>query len=258
MKKTKFLAFALAAVMSLSMFAGCGEKDNTEVVDTIKETEVQTVEETVAETEVKTVAETTAETVEVVEDVSIVGTFDGTTYVNPYIGIAIDFDSSWTFSDAATIQETYLSTIGIIEDSSYGQYLEGLEQFYDFMATANDGMSSMNLIYQKYTPETELLYTTLSVEEIIDTMISTQKDALTEVYTSMGAENVTLEKAYTTLINENYPVLKTIYTIQGLSVYTTQIIVPCDTHSATITLASYGADTTDALAAMISPFYVAE
>lgn len=246
MKNTKLLALALAAVMSASIFAGCGETEN-EAVDTAEETVV----ETVAETEEETVVETVAETEAVDEGVSIVGTFDGTTYANPYIGINIDFDSSWTLSDAATLQEAYLTAEGFIEDSSLGEQLEGLEQFYDFMAASNDGTSSINLVYQKYTPETELLYTTLSTEQIIDTMLSTQKDALIEVYTSMGAENISLEKAYTTVLGQSCPVLKTAYTIQDVAVYTTQIIIPCDAHSATLTFCSYLTDTTDALAAMI-------
>ena len=254
MKNTKLLALALAAVMSASVFAGCGETNN-EAVDTAEETvietEAETVAETVTETVTETVAETVAETEEIAEDVSIVGTFDGTTYTNPYIGISIDFDSSWTLSDAATLQKAYSTAEEFIEDSSMGAYLEGLEQFYDFMATSADSTASINLVYQKYTPETQLLYTTLSTEQIIDTMISTQKDALIEVYTSMGAENITMEKAYTTILGQSCPVLKTVYTVQGVAVYTSQVIIPCDAHSATLTFISYLTDSTDALAAMI-------
>ena len=240
MKKT--IALLLAALLAISLLAGCGSSQNVggkiEPLPGNKETAGATEEAT----------ESTGADNEVA-----LGRMEGGVYTNPYAGYGCKLDTSWQFLTAEELQEIPENLQEILSGTAAGDALEKYATITDVQAENVTELTTFNVLYQKLDANMKLASLTMSEEDVIESVLAT-KDQMIQSYAQAGVEVATMEKVTVTFLGEKHTALKTTSTRQGVAYYTLQIM---DYHlggdySVTLTVGSFVEDKT---ADLLKMFY---
>ena len=180
------------------------------------------------------------------------GYLDGNTYVNTYAGFACTLDDAWTFYSADQLQNLP-SQIASAGSGELAAYLEAYPQISVMMAENVTDLTTMNLLYQQTTAQQQVLYATLSEEEVID-MTLEQAGTLKEYYASLGITVYSMKKVEVYFLGEVHYALYSDMEVQGRPYYTLQLM-NCNQgeYSITLTLASYMEDNTAKLLDLFVP-----
>lgn len=235
MKKT--IALLLAALLAMSLLAGCGSSQDVggkvEPLPGNKET-----------------AEATTESTDAGNDVSL-ERMEGGVYTNEYAGFGCKLDTSWQLLTAEELQEIPENLQEILAGTAAGEGLEKYATITDVQAENVTELTTFNVLYQKLDANMKLAALTMSEEDVIDSVLST-KDQMIQSYAQAGIEVDTIEKVTVTFLGEKHTALKTTSTMQGVAYYTLQIM---DYHlggdySVTLTVGSFVEDKTEDLLEM--------
>ena len=154
---------------------------------------------------------------------TILGRWEGATYINEYADFQVTFDSTWAYHAV---------------DSSIDParpFASGTQQFFDVNASASSG-STISVTYQNPTAYNGGIKHTNTEEQNID-LILNEEATLRAAYEGMGMTVNFLGKDYITFAGQTHCVLKTI-----VSYYTIEMHI--------VQLYTYGSDTTPVLVTM--------
>ena len=222
----KIMSLVLAAVLILSMLAGCGGGNTPETTAPAEE-----------------------------ERPLALGVVEGSTYTNTYAGFGCELGDGWTILPADQLQDMPDIVQEMAEGTAVGEAMKDVQQFTDMLAENANELINMNVLFQKLTPQQRLAYKLLSEENILDETLK-QKDAMIEAYTAMGMEVVSMEKVTVTFLGEEHFALKTVAQTQGVDCYMVQVFdYSLGEYSVTMTLTSFLEDKTDS---MLELFYAVE
>lgn len=191
------------------------------------------------------------ESVEEASNLSL-GYWEGDTYINEYTGFVCDLDASWTIYSAQDLQELpeQVTNAGSEE---LGDFLKNYTQLYAMMAENTTDPLSINLLYQKMTPEQMVYYGSLNKEELIDTTLA-EVAMLEEYYSSLGITVYSHEKVKVTFMGEEHYALYSVMELQGIPYYTLQLVdYSLGEYGMTLTLASYVEDKTQSMLELFKP-----
>lgn len=173
------------------------------------------------------------------------GSTNGGTYENSFIGISCSLDSSWTYYTDEQISELNGITADNIEDEDLAEQLKNSSAFYDMMASADDGILSINVVFENLG----VLYgMTLDEESYVDTALGTLENTLT----ASGYSNVSCQKATFDFCGETRYGTSIYAEISGVAVYEKQVCIKSGNYMAVVTLVSVGEDATDSLLELFS------
>ena len=196
-------------------------------------------------TEASATDETAVEEADLEEKPVSLGRMQGGTYVNEYIGLACDLDSTWEFYTAEELQELPTTAAELFEDTELGEYLDSTTRIMDMQAECPNDLTTMNVLYQKMDMQQRLAYAMATEEEIIDSTLA-ESDLLVDSYNQMGLEVVDMTKKQVTFLGEERYAIHTVAKIGEVDFYALQL---CDYHlgqyAITITLSSYMEDKTE-------------
>ena len=148
------------------------------------------------------------------------GTVNGGVYENDFIGIGISLDDSWDIYDEEQLAELIGLTAEQYDDEKYVEQLKNADMFYDFFASAEQGLVTVNIIIQNLG----LIYGTVLDEDKIVDMSLEQMD-----------EQLQSSSEY-----------------QGMAYYTQQAFIKQGKYMAIVTVSSFIEDIT---ADIMSEFY---
>lgn len=172
------------------------------------------------------------------------GDFEGGIYVNEYAGLRCKLDSGWTFYSAEQLQELPDAVKDALDDSALKDYLEKSTQIMDMMAENLEDLTVINLLYMKLSLTEQLLYASMTEEQIIDNLLA-QSDLLTDSYAQMGITVVELKKMTVTFLGQTRYALWMKSLVSGVNYYTLQLHdYTHGAYSVTVTCASYLEDNT--------------
>jgi len=264
MKKTcKILALLLAVLL----MAGCGNRDVSGKIEPAETTENKT--STIETTQQTDAKETTAATPEATHPTEAttqpttvqestnngktvsLGRIEGGTYTNSYVGVGCKLDSNWQFYNAQELQELPANVQEVLADSELGETMDSYTQIYDMMAENVNELMSMNVLYTQLSISDRLLYAAMSEEDVIDSILSTQKQMLIDSYTSAGYNVSKLEKKAVTFLGQPRTALYMEATVEGDAVYTLQIMdYTLGKYGVTVTFTSYLENKTEDMLAL--------
>lgn len=182
-----------------------------------------------------------------------IGRIEGGTYINNYIGFAIDLDSDWTYYSAEELQEIPGNVAEIFEGTEMGDTIDPLTQFTDMMAENVTQMTTINVLYQKLDMQNRVAFAVMDEEGILDLTLE-QKDAMIEAYAQAGIIVSSMEKVPVTFLGEQRMGLKTVAAISDVPYYTLQVFeYRQGAYYAAITFASFVEDVTEDLIPMCYP-----
>ena len=204
------------------LLAGCGKGNNEQPGTTIQ-----------------TPTETT-EQVKLPERNVQMGTLEGGSYINEYVGIGIDMDASWSVVPAEQLQDLPEN----VRDMFKGTDLEDVQltQFTDVMAENIDKMVNFNILYQKLGMKDRLAYAVMSEEQILDSILA-MSDTLVDAYANAGIAVESVEKKNISFLGEDRVAMYTVASVQGIPYYILQLYYyNLGAYSVTLTVGSFVED----------------
>ena len=260
MKMKKLAALLLAALMLMSMLAGCGDDPtdiggNVNPLESTNGTENNGSNVTPPEdptNNTTTPDESTAPQDPTDDNPLSIGRMEGGTYTNQYIGITCTLDKTWTFYSAEELQELPGQVEDLFDGSQLGDMMKDMEKIIDMQAECVADLTTMNIVYQKLSMKDRLTYATMTEGQIIDTILS-QQDLLEEAFSQAGITVKSMSKKTVTFADKERTAVYIVAEIQGIAYYILQLHnYQLGEYSATITLGSYVDDKTADLLPLFS------
>ncbi len=227
--KKRWISGLIAAVLCIAL-AGCG--DSGQPRGTISPAETQGVTD---------------------GSVSL-GRIVGGNYENTYAGFGCKLDENWQYYTAEELQDLSGLTQELLEDSKLAEKVGSFNQITDMMAENAQSLQTMNVNYTRLSLQERLLYSTMSEEAQID-MTLEQKDMLMETYAQAGIDASSMEKVKVSFLGEEHYAIRTTAKVQGVGYYLLQLFGfdLGGQYYVTLTMASYGEDTTSELLDLFYP-----
>lgn len=239
MKKLVSLILALLTVLSMTACGSDTAAPTTGEPAPTNVTEAPT--EALAEPPTEAPTEAPAE-----KDTQMLGTVDGSTYTNKFLGIQCQLDENWLIATDEELAQLSGLVADAISDEVLAEQLNSSGVVHAFYATSTDGFATMNIVLENLG----LLYGTLLSEE---TYVEIALGQLPAALESAGLENVTAEAATATFAGEEHAAVAVHGTISGLDFYEKMVCIKADSYIGIVTVGCYYEDITDTLLDLYSP-----
>lgn len=182
-----------------------------------------------------------------------IGTIDGYTYTNTYVGFTMTLDSGWTIYPAEELQDLPENIADLMEGSEIGDAMDSLEQFTDVLAENLTALTTINVLYQKLDLTTKLSYAAMSEEAIVDAVLA-QSDMMIDGYAQAGIDVEKMEKVNVTFLGQPRVAIATTAAVSGTPYYILQIYdFHLGDYSSTITFGSFEENKTMDLLKLCQP-----
>ena len=171
------------------------------------------------------------------------GTVNGTTYENEFIGIGCKVDDGWTFASEDDLKALIDITIDKF-DEKYQEQLEAAAIVYAMQVTDASTGNNININLEKLTG----LNKNMTASKYVDSSLGQMSTALE----SAGFSNLQIQKTEVEIDGTKHAAIAINADFSGVKIYEKVVCIKCDDYMANITLATVSSDTTDEL---LSKFY---
>lgn len=154
----------------------------------------------------------------------------GGRYENKFLGIGCELDENWTYAT----QEELAAMIGQTAElfTEYAEQIKNADMFYDMMAVADDGLVSINVVFENLG----MLYgSMLSEEQYLDIT----GENLEEQFLSAGFENIEWERISIDFAGAEHAGFHLSCTVQDVPYYCTQVCMKVGHYMAGISFCSF-------------------
>ena len=173
------------------------------------------------------------------------GTMQGGTYENAYVGYGCTLGANWAYKTAEELQDISGLTKDIFEEG--GVDTSAFNQVLDMMAECTDPLASININYTALSAEERIAHRLAGEEGLVDGTLQ-QKDMLISTYAQAGIEVSAMEKVSITFCGEERWAIRTTASIQGIPYYILQLFdTNIGPYYVTLTLGAFVEDTTPQL-----------
>lgn len=173
------------------------------------------------------------------------GTMQGGTYENAYVGYGCTLGANWAYKTAEELQDISGLTKDIFEEG--GVDTSAFNQVLDMMAECTDPLASINIQYTALSAQERIAHRMAGEEGLVDGTLQ-QKDLLISTYAQAGIEVSAMEKVSVTFCGEERWAIHTTASIQGMPYYILQLFdTNIGPYYVTLTLGAFAEDTTPQL-----------
>lgn len=173
------------------------------------------------------------------------GTMQGGTYENAYVGYGCTLGPNWAYKTAEELQDISGLTKDIFEEG--GVDTSAFNQVLDMMAECTDPLASINIQYTALSAQERIAHRMAGEEGLVDGTLQ-QKDLLISTYAQAGIEVSAMEKVSVTFCGEERWAIHTTASIQGMPYYILQLFdTNIGPYYVTLTLGAFVEDTTPQL-----------
>jgi len=182
------------------------------------------------------------------------GTLEGGTYTNAYVGFGFTLDENWTIYPADQLQELPENISTMFEGTEFESY--EINSITDVLAENVTDLTTMNVLYQKLSMQERLAYLAMDEKDILDMMTEDYYDTLVASYANAGIIVESMTTKPVTFLGQERTALYTVSTVQDVPYYILQLYdFHLGQYSVTTTVASYVEDNTEGL---LELFYAVE
>lgn len=173
------------------------------------------------------------------------GTMQGGTYENAYVGYGCTLGPNWAYKTAEELQDISGLTKDIFEEG--GVDVSSFNSVVDMMAECTDPLASININYTALSAQERVAHRMAGEEGLVDGTLQ-QKDMLISTYAQAGIEVSAMEKVSVTFCGEERWAIHTTASIQGTPYYILQLFdTNIGPYYVTLTLGAFVEDTTPQL-----------
>ncbi len=248
MRNKKWNVKATAAVLVLAMamaFTACGGDDAEKISGGI----------TPAVVDEKEPEETDATETDETGKTTSLGRVQGGMYVNEYMGISCNLDEGWEFYTAEELQEMPEDVAAMFEGTDVEDEMSQMTYITDMSAENAEELTNMNIIYEKMDLQQRLAFKSMTNTDIVDGMLTHQKDVLISTYAQAGINVQEMSKKTVNFCGEERDVLYMACDISGVAYYAIQVFdYSLGDYSVTLTVTSFVEDKTEELLTLFSKY----
>lgn len=169
------------------------------------------------------------------------GTVEDQTYTNRFAGITCTLDGDWEFlSEEEMAQQNEMTKEAFSDNETMQKALDSGKTVYDMMANADEGMRSINVLYENLGA---LYGKALSEEDYA-------KMGVEQVKTAMESIGMTVTDCQVGKVSfaggEHYAILSS-FEYMGVAVYQRQVCMKAGNYMMVVTAATWLEDTTDTI-----------
>lgn len=172
------------------------------------------------------------------------GVLSGNTYSNSFFGIGWTLDDSWTYYNQTQLLELSGIAADSVQDEELEELLEESSTVFDMYAYKNDGTASINVVIERIDAAQSMLYTESAYVDL-------SAEQLQESMKSMGMANVEVETGLEAVAGQKHVGLFLQGEYNDVGFYERLVCIKSGVYIASVTVASYGEDTTRELLALI-------
>lgn len=257
MRNKKWNVKATAAVLVLAMamaFAACGGDDVEKISGGITPAAVDEKDPE----EATVTPDATVENQDATEDAgktTSLGRVQGGMYVNEYMGISCNLDEGWEFYTAEELQEMPEDVAAMFEGTDVEDEMSQMNYITDMSAENAEELTNMNIIYEKMDLQTRLAFKSMTNTDIVDGMLTHQKDMLISTYAQAGINVQEMSKKTVNFCGEERDVLYMACDVSGVAYYAIQVFdYSLGEYSVTLTVTSFVEDKTEELLTLFSKY----
>lgn len=239
MKKLMALILALLLVLSLGSCGGSPSGTVTPAESSEPEQAAEPVE--TEEPEQAAEPEEPAQPEEALE----IGTVQGGTYTNEFLGITCTLGEEWTIASEEELLDMAGLTADAIADEDLAETIQNSGLIYDFYATAQDGLISLNVVIE----DLGVLYG-LALDE--NGYLEASQEELAQAMESIGLEDGEVTIGTMTFAGQDHGCSQVVGTLYEVPFYETQVCVKVGNYMAVVTAASFQEDVTGDLLGMFT------
>lgn len=251
----------LVMVLALAMaFAACGGKEADDVSgkiipavsdENVKDDTDAAPAETVKDTDVTEATEAPEET----GKTTSLGRVQGGVYVNEYMGVSCTLDSDWEFYTAEELQELPQNVEELFAGTEAEDFMSGLQSITDMSAENATELTTMNIMYQKMSMQERLAFAGMSNDDVVEAMVTSQKDLLIDTYAQAGINVHEMYKKTATFCGEECDVVYMVCDVNGVAYYGIQVFdYTLGDYAVTLTVTSFVEDKTEELLGLFSKY----
>ncbi len=255
-KKVTGLVMVLAMAMA---FAACGGKDAEDISGKI--TPVVSDEQEKGDTDVTPTEAAKDEEPEATEapeeegKATSLGRVQGGMYVNEYMGVSCTLDSNWEFYTAEELQELPQNVEELFAGTEAEDFMSDIQSITDMTAENATELTSMNIMYQKMSVQERLAFAGMSNDDVVEAMVTSQKDLLIATYAQAGINVHEMYKKTVTFCGEECDVVYMACDVNGVAYYGIQVFdYTLGDYAVTLTVTSFVEDKTEELLALFSKY----
>ena len=259
-RKVTGLVMALALAMA---FAACGGKDAEDIsgkITPVVSDEQEKGDTDAAPTEAAKDEESKAteepkatEAPEETGNNTSLGRVQGGKYVNEYMGISCTLDSNWEFYTAEELQELPQNVEELFAGTEAEDLMSNLQSITDMTAENATELTSMNIMYQKMSMQERLAFASMSNDDVVEAMVTSQKDMLIATYAQAGINVHEMYKKTVTFCGEECDVIYMACDVNGVAYYGIQVFdYKLGDYAVTLTVTSFVEDKTEDLLKLFS------
>ena len=163
------------------------------------------------------------------------GVSNGNVYESEFLGIGCKLDNGWMIYDDNMLEALMGLTAGFMQDENSREALEQMDGFFDFCASANQGLYSMNILLQNMG---KLFGLVMDEDGFVDSTLS----VLAAQLEANGMVNVNVEETRVEFAGKERRAIHSSAEFNGAPYYTTSIFLKSGDYMATVSLSSYNED----------------
>ncbi len=183
------------------------------------------------------------------------GRVQGGVYVNEYMGVSCSLDSGWEFFTAEELQELPQNVEELFEGTEAEAAMSNLQVITDMSAENVDELTNMNIMYQKMSLQERLAFAGMTNSDVVDAMVTSQKDLLIATYAQAGINVQEMYKKTVTFCGEERDVLYFACDVSGVPYYAIQVFdYSLGDYAVTMTVTSFVEDKTEDLLKLFSKY----
>lgn len=175
------------------------------------------------------------------------GVVNGNTYQSEFIGIQCTLDEEWTISNEDELAQFSGMTASQVNNENIKEALESGSTFFDFMATKDDGLTSINITMTEMKTHG---YSGDSEEKLASAVYPEVKSMLSEE----GFEDISIEQTTVVFAGKEHPCFNISATYYGIEIYEKIVEIIESNVSIGVTACSFMENTTDSLLAYFTAY----
>jgi len=183
------------------------------------------------------------------------GRVQGGVYVNEYMGVSCALDSNWEFYTAEELQELPQNVEELFDGTAAEDMMSDLQIISDMVAENAEDLTTMNITYQKMSMQERLAFASLTNDDIVEGMVTSQKDMLIATYAQAGLNVQEMCKKTVTFCGEERDAVYTACDANGVAYYALQLLdYSLGDYAVTLTVTSFVEDKTEELLTLFTKY----
>jgi hypothetical protein len=178
-----------------------------------------------------------------VEEGPVLGSVEGDTYSNEFLGLSFTAGSGWVYANNEQLAQMVGLSADALTPENFQRTLDTAGVAMVMHASSADGLVTANIVLEDLVRNQAQHITATQYADLLQNNVAAALE-------NLGATDVETKRGEAEFAGEQCPVTLMHGTIKGVDLFEAQVYIKCGDYMVCITLASYGENHIDQVVAM--------